>query len=127
MNQKLLKICRCFFRPQAANQKGQSTVEYVVIVSLLLAVFLGSDSMDKLIKKFHQKYKSYAFSVAISDPPSSSFDKEVNDGAQEIADIVHLIKEIMQFIEGSDPDAGGAGDNPATEELEEFENIIKNL
>lgn len=126
MKKILLKICRFFFRRQA-DQKGQSTVEYVVIVSLLLATFLGSNAMDTLIKKFHQKYKSYAFSVSISDPPSSSFDREVNDGAQEVADIVKIIRDIMGFIEGTNPDAGGAGDNPMTEDLEEFERIIKNL
>ncbi len=121
------KICRFCCRAQVVNQKGQSTVEYVVIVSLLLAAFLGSDSIDSLVKTFHQKYKSYAFGVSISDPPSSSFDKEVNDSAQEVADIMHIIDDLLEFIEGADPDAGGAGDNPVTEELEEFERIIKNL
>ncbi len=120
-----LHAIRLLFR--SGSQKGQSTVEYVVVVSLLLATFLGSSCIDDLVDAFHKKYKSYAFGVSISDPPSSSFDKEVNDGAQKIADIMKIIDDLLQFVEGADPDAGGAGDNPATEELDEFERIIKNL
>jgi hypothetical protein len=127
MNELMPNGHRLKFRSQLTNQQGQSTVEYVAVIFLLLTTFLGTSCIDDLVDTFHRKYKSYAFAVSISDPPSSSFDKEVNEGAGKVAEIMDVIDNLMEYVEDADPDAGDAGDNPVTDELEKFERIIKNL
>jgi hypothetical protein len=55
--------------------RGQSTVEYVAVLSaLFLIAGLGGGAVSKLATTIKQKYKSYCFSVAISDPPEAVFD-----------------------------------------------------
>lgn len=91
-------------------------------------MLIGSDNVkDTLVKTFHNKYQSYAFGVSISDPPSSAFDKEVNDDAKKIKEITDIIKDLIDFVTGADPHAGDEGKKPVTEDLEEFERRIKNL
>jgi len=71
--QQCLILCRSIF----GSNKGQSTVEYVaVLTALFLIAGLGSGTVSKLTTTIKQKYKSYCFSVAISDPPGAIFDSK---------------------------------------------------
>jgi hypothetical protein len=41
------------------------------------------------------KYKSYCFAVAISEPPTKAFD----DGEQKVGDFIHMIDQVIGAIE----------------------------
>jgi hypothetical protein len=65
--------------------RGQSTVEYVVVTSALLAAFMAAPSVsDTLVLTFNNKYESYSFGVAISDPPRGGTDKKVHEITETI-------------------------------------------
>jgi hypothetical protein len=67
--------------------RGQSTVEYVVVTSALLTALLAAPSVsDTLLQTFYNKYESYSFGVAISDPPRGETDKKVHKITETIDD-----------------------------------------
>lgn len=81
-----------FFYKMCVSNKGQSTVEYVVVVSVLLIAFMTAPSVTKQLQTvFLNKSESYAFAVAISDPPSSQMDKKVHE-------VTDVIKGIADFF-----------------------------
>jgi len=80
-------------------QRGQSTVEYVVVVTVLLTTFMAAPSVTKQLQTvFANKSVSYAFAVAISDPPSSKADKTV----EEVNDIIYNISYFLTNLEWPD-------------------------
>ncbi|MBU0969225.1 MAG: hypothetical protein KKC20_01195 [Proteobacteria bacterium] len=79
--------------------RGQSTVEYVVVTSALLAALMAAPSVsDTLVQTFYNKYESYSFGIAISDPPREETDKKVHEITETID------KWIQQFDDFELPD-----------------------
>lgn len=80
--------------------RGQSTVEYVVVVTALIAFLMGTHSVFFQVHKvFVDKYKSYCFGVSISDPPSIAFDEMVDKDSSKV---MHELKKLEDFIEHPD-------------------------
>lgn len=110
------------------NQYGQSTTEYIVVILFLFTAFLGSDTITgELQQTFQNKYKSYAFAVSVSDPPSAAFDQEVHDDANKIKNILSSLKDIVDTVEDLLSGDIQPGTDPGTEILEDFKRIIDNL
>lgn len=108
------------------NERGQSTAEYIIIVMLMFTAFLGKDAaIEQLQLTFHNKYKSYAFGVSISDPPSKSFDDTVKKTADKIKNIIDSIKNIIDIIAQVLDGKIDPGREPGTEILEQFKHIIE--
>jgi hypothetical protein len=56
------------------NDRGQSMVEFVVVLTaLFLVAGLGRGYITQLKDVIQQKYRSYCFGIAISDPPPGSY------------------------------------------------------
>lgn len=97
--------------------RGQAAVEYIVICGILVATLLAAPSVyDQVSTTLANKYRSYVFSVAITDPPSSEFDT-VGGELEELGDWV----ENVAFPGHHDQS------NPGTAILREFEGIIHDL
>ena len=93
---------------------GQSTVEYVVIVSILMATFMaGPRVSDRLVRTFCNKYESYAFAVAISDPPRGEMDQRVHE-------VTGRIKEWSQALDDVELPGKIKKKIPGTEAIEHF-------
>ena len=108
------------------NQCGQSTTEYVVIILFMLFAFMGKNAItEQLQTTFHNKYKSYAFGVAISDPPSKAFDDEVKDKTDRVKTVIDSLKNIIDIISDFFSGDIDPGTDPGTEIIEQFKHIIE--
>lgn len=82
-------------RALRSNEKGQSSVEYIIVTSALVAALITMPSIyDTISHTMQDKYKSYAFGVSISDPPSKQFDDKVH----KVADIIKQIEDLIEKI-----------------------------
>ncbi|MEA3465648.1 MAG: hypothetical protein U9R29_06540 [Thermodesulfobacteriota bacterium] len=83
-----------------ADESGQSTIEYILVCSILIGALLkGPHVYNNLITTMENKYHSYAFSVAISDPPRKAFDDEIRKDATKIEHVLDVLEEIEDDIE----------------------------
>lgn len=107
--------------------KGQSTVEYVVIVTALIAALMGTHSVFSQIQAvLTDKYKSYCFGVSISDPPSMAFDEQMENDSSKV---MQELQKLEDFIEHPDLPTDDMPSLPdgIKELLEKFKNILKEL
>jgi len=113
------------------NEKGQSAVEYLVICTALVTMLLISSSQDSLYNivshTMQDKYKSYAFGVSISDPPSKQFDDEVKEDADKVKDVLDTLKEIKELISHIIIPDILHGQMPSTDSIKEFTSLLKSL
>lgn len=98
-----IKIPGLDFRlPLPVDNAGQSAIEYLVVTFILVAVLITTPSIyDSASGVMKNKYHSYAFGVAISDPPRKAFDDTVENNTDKITRIFDMINEIEELIEGS--------------------------
>ncbi len=94
-----------------SDNRGQSSIEFLVALLGLIILFgsfspiLGNDAKKKqsvyevFSDTMKNKYKSYCFGVAISDPPSEAFDKKVDNDAKMIKKFLDKIKDILDSAE----------------------------
>ncbi|MCL7488921.1 MAG: hypothetical protein M8357_12205 [Desulfobulbaceae bacterium] len=103
------------------GEQGQSSVEYLVVTGALIASLITLPNIyDTFSHTIQDKYKSYAFSVAISDPPSKKFDDEVHHTADIIEQIENLLfKTIFPDI--------SRGKMPAIKDIKNFFDLLKSL
>jgi SMC interacting uncharacterized protein involved in chromosome segregation len=93
------------------NSRGQSSIEFLVALLGLIVLFgsfspvLGNDPTEKhsvyevFSDTIQNKYKSYCFGVAISDPPREEFDEKVDKDAKIIKEFIAKIKDILDSAE----------------------------
>lgn len=99
----------CHATSRIFNESGQSTIEYLVVCFILIAVLVkGPGVYQRMSGTMQNKYHSYAFSVAISDPPSKTFDDALHQDAAKIEHVLEVLEEIEKDIESAHlPDPGG--------------------
>lgn len=107
------------------SSSGQSTVEYVVVVTALIAVLMGTHSVFSEVRTvFIDKYRSYCFGISISDPPSVTFEKKIEKDSKTA---LNDLKEIESFIKKHSsfdiPDIPKKPTN-AKEILNDFEKLL---
>lgn len=107
------------------DQRGQSAVEYLVICTAMVTLFLVSSSQDSVYNMMshtiHDKYESYAFGISISDPPSKAFDDAVKQDAAKIQKALHELEDVADYIKDHPlPETIQSGDLPST-----FDTVIK--
>lgn len=116
---------RLFFRLK--NSQGQSTVEYLVVCFSLVASLIAAPSIYSTISTtMANKYKSYAFGIAISEPPSKSFDDKV----EKTASVIHTIRQVFDAIGNLIDDLLGISKGPAmpaTDAIKKFIDTLKNI
>lgn len=83
-----------------ADERGQSTIEYLLVCSILISVLIkGPGIYNEVSSAIENKYHSYAFSVAISDPPRKAFDDEIRKDAAKIEHVLDVLEDIEDDIE----------------------------
>ncbi len=107
------------------NEQGQSAVEYLVVCTALVTLFLISSSHNSVYNMIshtiHDKYSSYSFGVSISDPPSKAFDDKVKHDAAEVKEVIHELEEVAGYLKDHPlPETIKPGDLPSA-----FQGIIK--
>lgn len=82
------------------NQHGQSAVEYLVVVGALVSALIAAPSIFSEVRDMMQnKYSSYSFGVAISDPPTSEFDEKVKRDANAVKEAIDALHKLENFVE----------------------------
>ena len=113
------------------NEKGQSAVEYLVICTALVSILLMSSSQDSMYNivshTMQEKYKSYAFGVSISDPPSKQFDDEVKQDADKVKEVLNTLSKIERLISDTIVPDIVHGKMPSTDSIKEFAELLKSL
>ena len=96
----LFHIQRREKQPKWLEETGQSTIEYLLVCSILIGVLLeGPWIYEKISTPIQNKYHSYAFGVAISDPPRKAFDDEIQKDAAKVEHVLEVLEEIEGEIE----------------------------
>ncbi len=84
------------------NSKGQSTIEYLVVTFMLVAVLVTAPSIyETLGHTIIHKYQSYSFGIAISDPPRKAIDDTISkdiDMIRHLLDILSDFKDIIKDV-----------------------------
>jgi len=111
-----------------ANQRGQSVVEYLVLCGVLIMALITAPSIYSTMSHTMQnKYRSYWFGVAVSDPPRKAFDDTINKDADRVHEVIDAFKKLADFVSNTIiPDILHMK-LPDQEELEKFIDLIKNL
>jgi hypothetical protein len=110
------------------NQRGQSAVEFLVVVGALISALVAMPSAFSMVQDMlRDKYRSYSFGIAISDPPDSIFDDTVARDAAKIKKVVDTLHDVEKFIkQPSLPDVAKPT-LPGKKEIDEFERILNKL
>lgn len=109
------------------NPQGQSAVEYLIVCSCIVAALVTAPSLyNTFSHTMANKYKSYAFGVAISEPPSKEFD----DKEQKVTEVVHIVREILDATGDLVKDILGiskGGPIPPIKAVEKFVETLKSI
>ena len=82
------------------NQHGQSAVEYLIVVGALVSALIATPSAFEMVGDMMQnKYRSYSFGIAISDPPTSEFDEKVKQDANAVKEAIDALHKLEKFVE----------------------------
>ena len=82
------------------NQHGQSAVEYLIVVGALVSALIATPSAFNMFRDMMQnKYRSYSFGIAISDPPTSEFDEKVKRDANAVKEAIDALHKLEKFVE----------------------------
>lgn len=96
------KLRLIFVTRPLTDCRGQSTVEYILVTGFLVMALITGPSIYNMVSHvMTNKYHSYAFGVAISDPPRKAFDDKVEKDTDRILKIFEVIDDIEDLIEGS--------------------------
>ena len=110
------------------NARGQSTIEYLVVTGALIATLISMPSIYKAVSDTMQdKYKSYAFGIAISDPPRKAFDDTVQKDADKVKEVLDILSDLGQLIENLSLDFFTKGKLPSKQDIDNFYNLLKKL
>lgn len=112
--------------PITLNNHGQSTIEYLIVtLALVVALISGHHIYEDFSSTMNNKYASYSFAVAISDPPRKAFDDKIKKDAGKVENIINLFSEIEDLVSDSIlPDLKKL-QLPAKKDLEKFGKLIK--
>jgi hypothetical protein len=108
------------------GNKGQSTVEYLVVTFVLVAALIkGPGIYHTVTDTMENKYHSYSFGVAISDPPRKAFDDAVNEDYEKIKKVLDPLDELKRLINEIIIPDFKEGKLPSWESVERFKDLIK--
>lgn len=87
--------------PMKMGDSGQSTVEYLIVTLVFMAALIFPASVYDIVSTtLKNKFHSYAFGVAISDPPHKKFDDRLKHGAEEVEKVKEAFEEVEDLMEG---------------------------
>lgn len=111
-----------------SGNQGQSTVEYLVVTFVLVAALVTAPGIyDTLSRTMTNKYHSYAFGVAVSDPPRKAFDDTVKRDADKVTHFFETLEKIEDLIGNSIFPDLKQGKLPDWKDVQKFGDLIKSL
>jgi hypothetical protein len=110
------------------DNRGQSTVEYLVVTFTLVAALITLPSIYQTVShNVANKYHSYSFGVAVSDPPRKAFDDAVQQDADRIENIFAVLADIEDLISDSIFPDLSEGKLPSLDDIKKFKDLLKRL
>jgi len=111
-----------------ADNRGQSTIEYLVVTFFLIAGLITAPSVyQKISHTITNKYHSYRFGVAISDPPRKAFDDSMRKDAGKVESVFDTLEKIKDLIGNSIFPDLTKGKLPAWKDIKKFGDLVKRL
>lgn len=119
---------KIFFFRFLNNQRGQSAVEYLIVSAAIIAGLITLPSIyDTMSHTMQNKYKSYAFGISISDPPTKHFDDTVKQDIDKVSKVLDTLKALWDIGTGSILPDIFHGKMPSTNAIKAFIALIKSL
>ncbi len=110
------------------NNRGQSTIEYLIVTFVLVAALIAMPSIYETgSATLKNKYHSYSFAVAISDPPRKDFDDTIKKDADKIEHILDTFGKIEDLISNSIFPDIKQGKLPSWNDIKSFGDLVKSL
>lgn len=110
------------------DNSGQSTIEYLVVTFTLVAALISMPSIYQTVSHtMADKYHSYSFAVAVSDPPRKAFDDTVQQDADKVENIFAVLGEIEDLISDSIFPNLSDGKLPSLDDIKKFKDLVKRL
>lgn len=111
------------------NARGQSMVEFVVVLTaLFLIAGLGRGYIGQLKDTIQQKYRSYCFGVAISDPPQGSYTMiSASEDAGKTMKVAEKIGRMSSVEDSSSPKVLPMEQESATGAIRDFVGQAENF
>jgi hypothetical protein len=108
------------------GNKGQSTVEYLVVTCALVAALIKAPGLYHTVSDtLENKYHSYSFGVAVSDPPRKAFDDAVNEDYEKIRKVLDPLDELKRLINDIIIPDFKKGELPSWDNVKKFGELIK--
>jgi hypothetical protein len=108
------------------GNKGQSTVEYLVVTFVLVAVLVKGPGLYQTVSEtMKNKYHSYSFAVAISDPPRKAFDDAISKDAEKVNKAIDSLEEIKRLINDTIIPDIKKGELPSWDNVKKFGELVK--
>lgn len=110
----------------AGNERGQSTIEYLIVCFTLVTILITTGHIyTKVSDTMQNKYNSYSFAIAISDPPRKAFDDSVQKETGKVERIFKIFGEIENLFRNSVFPDLSEGKLPSQDDIEKFADKIK--
>lgn len=108
------------------NDRGQSTIEYLIVTAAVIGALISVPNFyNKVSNTMQNKYHSYSFGIAISDPPRKAFDDSVRKDAGKIERIFKIFDEIENLFRDSIFPDLSEGKLPSWDDIKKFADKIK--
>ena len=108
------------------GNKGQSTVEYLVVTFVLVAALVkGPGIYHTVTDTMENKYHSYSFGIALSDPPRKAFDDAVNEDYEKIKKVLDPLDELKRLMNDIIIPDFKKGELPSWKSVKKFGDLIK--
>ncbi len=108
------------------GNKGQSTVEYLIVTFVLVAALIKGPGMYQTVTHtMKNKYHSYSFGIAVSDPPRKAFDDEISKDLEKVNKAVDSLDEIKRLIDDTILPDIKKGELPSWNNVKKFGELIK--
>jgi len=113
---------------QRLDNRGQSTIEYLIVTFTLVVALVSFPSIyDVIGSTVKNKYHSYSFAVAVSDPPRKAFDDRVSKDVDKIENILNVFEDIEDLMRDSILPDLKQMKMPAWKDVEKFGKLIRSF
>ena len=108
------------------NNRWQSTIEYLIVTFTVVAALITVPNIyNTLSNTMQNKYHSYSFGIAISDPPRKAFDDSVQKDADKVEKIFKIFDEIEDLFNNTVFPDLSEGKLPSWNDIKKFGDKIK--
>lgn len=108
--------------------RGQSTIEYLIVTFVVVAAVVTAPGIYETVSHtMANKYHSYRFGIAISDPPRKAFDDTIKKDAGKVEHFFDTLGKIEDLIGDTIFPDLSQGKLPSWKDVKKFGKLIKGL